>query len=633
MKNLINQDTQIVKNLKDYILKASKKLGLKIDQNQIILTHPPDSKFGHFSANTAFILAKKLKQNPMELAEQFKKELDDIVDKTTLIEKIEIAPPGFINFYFKKDFLFKQAEKLNYQIEFKKNLKQIQKGKKYLLEHTSPDPIKTVHIGHLRNNFIGMAVSRIYKLLGAKVTLDCINNDRGTHVCRAILGYLIFGRKNIKTTNYIQKIKTYKLSDEQVKNIAQKSDWKNLLASWIKDPKNWYTPKDFDLNSDKFNNCFYSLGQRATELKENCDQQVKEILTEWEKDTKELRQLWRQIIDWSMQGYDQTYRRIGSRHDQVWHESDHYSLGKKWVEKGLKKGIFKKLADGAILSNLKKYGLTDAILIKKDGTTLYHTQDLELTHRKIYTYPSDLYIWDIGNDQKLYLQQLYAICEQLGIEKKGNLFHLNYGFITLAGGAKMSSRYGGVINADDLLDELKEKAKKIIKKSDSKHDFNRSETEELSENIAISACKFGFLRYSREKDFAFDINSSLSMMGDSGPYLQYTYARCKSVLLKSKIKEQKNLNNLPQQINQEEQQLLDIFYQFEEKIIESAQRFSPSVICQYLLSVARAYNEFYSKHKIIGDKQEIFRVFLTQATSNILKLGLNLLGIKAVEKI
>lgn len=623
---------KIVEDLKKVIIEAGKKTGFDIKESDIKIEHPADVNFGDYSTNIAMVLAKQEKTNPRELAEKILRQAQDVPND--FLEKVEVAGAGFINFYLKPECLIKEAEAINYESEFKNRLGQNLVNKKYLLEHTSAEPVKTIHIGHLRNNFLGMSVKNILEILGATVTVDYINNDRGMKICKAMWGYLVFANKhNIKKLeieNFIEKAIDYKVTDTDTQKIIEKANWKKILDDWIENKNHWYVPEDFEISSDKFDNIFYALGHKASDFNDDINNQFQDILREWENENEQIRALWKVIIDWSMDGYKKTFERINSHFDIIWNESDFYKLGKDWVEKGLQTGVLKKLEDGAVLTDLKDYKLSDTIVIKKDGTSMYITQDLQLTYQKVNQIPADLYIWTIGNEQQLHMQQTFAVCEQLGIVKKDKLFHLNYGFITLKGGTKMGSRFGGVINGDDLLDELKEKAIEVIK--DAKEKKNVGSIDELAEKMAVGACKFGFLKFERGRDFSFDVKESLAIDGDSGPYLQYTYARCMSVLNKTKIKEQKNLDLIPKNINENEMALLKEFYRFEEKIVEASERFSPSVIAEYLLSVARKYNEFYAKNRIIDQKEEDFRVFLTRTTASLIHTGLHLLGIQTIEK-
>ncbi|MBU1088933.1 arginine--tRNA ligase [Patescibacteria group bacterium] len=574
----IKQDTQTVKNLKDYILKACKKLNLEIDQNQIILTHPPDSKFGHFSANTAFILAKKLKQNPMELADQFKKELDNIVDKSTLVEKIQIAPPGFINFYFKKDFLLKQAEKLNYQIEFKKSLKQYNHGKTVVIDYSAPNIAKPFGIGHLRSTNIGQAIYNTYKILGWNCIGDNHLGDWGTQFGKLIVAIKKWATKDISKMSISDLEKLY------VKFHTKSKEDESLITAG----RQWFS--------------------------------------KLEKGDTEARQLWQQCVDISLKEFNRVYELLDIKTDYAYGESFYLKMLPNIIQQFVDKKIATK-SQGALIVEFDN--LPPAILQKSDGATTYLTRDLATIKYRLDTWNPDLIIYEVGADQTLHFKQVFQAVKKIGW--KTEFIHIAHGLIRWPTG-KFSTRKGDTIHLSNVIDKAIKKATKIAKSSLINKTLTSTQKKDMINAVAIGAIKFNDLVQDPKRDIIFDWNKIMGLQGDSGPYLQYTYARCKSVLAKTKIKEQKNLNNLPQQINPEEQQLLDIFYQFEEKIIESAQRFSPSVICQYLLSVARAYNEFYSKHKIIDDKQEVLRIFLTQATGNVLKLGLNLLGIKTVEK-
>ncbi|MFC1790505.1 arginine--tRNA ligase [Patescibacteria group bacterium] len=585
--------------------KVTKPLG--VDPLEIKVTHPKNSDNGDLASNVALIsFGKKIKQDqrskgkdqkhkleikdgqisnsqtnlaiqeeenfkqeklpqfksPLELAEYLKKLLEK--EKSPLIEKIQVAPPGFINFYLKGEAFTTQLRQI---LKTKEKYGQLEvlKEKRILLEHTSPDPIKTIHIGHLRNNFLGMAVSRILTQLGAQVTLDCINNDRGTHVCRAMLGYLFFGSKEAGWD--LERLKGFQITDEEIKNVGQGKRWEQELDTWLTRPGTWYRSEDLQLKSDHLNLIFYSLGHRAEGLLPGVKEQVREILRAWEEEKAKVRALWRQIIDWSLSGYKLTYEKIGSFHDYVWHESNLYQTGKKLVKMGLGKGVFKASGE-AVVSNLEGYGLPDTVVIKSDGTALYHTFDLDLVREKMKSYPSDLYIWDIGNDQILYLKQLFAMCEQLGIGNRDLFYHLNYGYVYLQSGQKMSSRQGQVIKADDLLLDLQKKAKELSRqvlksKLGSKSEEKKVDSgsvmpppmpgqglppmgqppqgpapllvkpktkEERNLAVALAALKYGLLKSTRENEIHFDPEKSVSLSGNSGPYLLYSYARAKSVL-------------------------------------------------------------------------------------------------------
>lgn len=609
---------QIIADLK----KALKKLALPAEE--VHLEHPEKAEHGDYATNVALVLAKRVGKRPMEIAKNIK----DQIAKSKNIEKIEIAKPGFINFWLSEKWLGKQIEKVLREKDGFGKLT-ILEGKKILLEHTSPDPIKTLHIGHLRNNFLGMTMARILEFLGAKVTKDCINNDRGIHVCRAMFGYLVFAKKGIGIKK--EGLLGFKVPESDIQRVAKKVNWRKLLGEWSRNQEGWLKPEDLGLKSDHFDLVVYAVGARAEDKVKEVGDQVRELLQAWEKGDKQVWALWRIIIDWSLKGYEITYKRISSVHDYVWHESELYKRGKELIYKGLKKGIFRK-SKGAIVTDLAEYNLPDTVVIKSDGTALYHTFDINLTLQKRKKFPSDLYIWDIGNDQLLYLKQLYAICEQLGIGKISDYFHLNYGYIYLKGKGKMSSRKGTIVKADELLDEVHGRARRIIETSAPELRKIKSEEKEgVAEIVALAALKYGLLKFSREKDIYFNIDESVSLEGNSGPYLQYTYARAKSVLRKAEVlpDRQKITCSRP---NPEELAILRTIYKFPEAVLEAGESYSPNLICHFLFDLAQKFNLFYNQHRVIGSANEKFRLALTASVAQVIKNGLSLLGIKTLER-
>ncbi len=627
------------------------KSGVKL--TEVVLKHPVLSEHGDYSTNIALVLSHLrggLGRTPWDLA-------NEIVNAwrssglSDYVAKIEVASPGFINIWLANEYLISQvSEVLKKKANFGKL--EVLKGKKILLEHTSPNPQTTIHLGHLRNNFLGMATANILEFLGAKLTRDCINNDRGVHLCKAIWSYLIFGQRNA-FFNKKQLLEFKKITNKQIRQAIAKVSWQEKIEVWEKKKTAWWQPKDLKLKPDYANLIWYSLGARAYEISLRVQKQVEEILLAWEKEDKKVWKIWRQLLDWSVKGYAQTYKRIGSVHDWVWHESQHYKQGKEIVEMGLKKGIFQK-SQGAVVTNLREYGLPDTVVVKADGTSLYITQDLALTRLKIQKFPADLYIWDIGEEQSLYFKQLFAVCEQLGFGKKEKFFHLAYALINFKGGKKMSTRKGEVIPADEILDELHQKALKIIQSSNQKlrGRLSAGQLKKLAEKVAVGAIKYSLLKFARETTIFFDSDESLALEGSSGPYLQYTYTRTQSVLAKSQIPNPKfqtqNIKSL--NFNSEEIAILRLIYKFPEVVLEAGKNFAPNLICNYLYELASQYNFFYNKYPILNPKvstSEVcrrrnptfevskireFRLALNAAVGQIIKNGLNLLGIETPER-
>jgi arginyl-tRNA synthetase len=588
--------------IKDTISKA---LQIATGLKDIILDLPENGEFGDYSSNVALQMTAKMgnEEGKPKVKKSSKETADEVVLKlkadgelSKIIDRIEVAGPGFINIWLKKDVLLDNMMRIDSEKENYGKVNDLQ-GKKFLLEHTSPNTIKTLHVGHVRNNITGMAVHNILEFAGAEVQLDAINNDRGIHVMKAIWAYMKYGQGK--------------------------------------------TPEIDMEKPDHFVDKFYLMGAKEAEENTQSKEEMQELLRKWEANDGEVREVWKKLRDWTLEGFQETYRRLGSRHDHQWFESDFYQHGKDMVTEGLKKVVFKKLPDGAVLSDLQTYKLPDTIILRADGTSMYHTQDLYLTKLKREKFPSDLYIWDIGPEQDLYLKQLFAMCEQLGIGKISDYFHLSYGFVYLKGTGKMSSRAGNVISADWLMDEMVKKAGEIIDKSETGRDLSEEEKGKISELVGLGAIKYGFLKLARETDINFDIKESLSLEGNSGPYLQYTYARTQSVLTKSKEEDGKTAgvfdNLMNQEFNNEEFSVIRALYRFPEIISMSTKNYSPNLLCNFLYDLAQKFNLFYNKHGILEQrtknrKQSEYRLFLTSATGQILKNGLNLLGIEAPQK-
>lgn len=604
-------------------------------------------------------------KTPRELAEQIVQMLKKDINLKKSVSKIEVAGGGFINFWLTRSHLVKETQGvLKRKGEYGKS--NLLKGKKILLEHTSPNTIKTLHLGHVRNNVLGMSVHNILEFAGADVKLDAINNDRGIHVMKAVWAYLQFGHQGYS-----------------INKVSKPVDWKDRLKGWVSHEEDWRKPKELGMKGDKFADKYYVLGvqaesneRRGAEDFQGVKSQMQEMLQVWEAGDKEVRKVWKKLRDWTFEGFKVTYKKLGSRHDHQWFESEFYEHGKKMVEKGLERGVFKKLDDGAVLSQLTKFKLPDTIVLRADGTSMYHTQDLYLTQLKRKKFPSDLYIWDIGPEQTLYLKQLFAMCEQLGIGEVSDYMHMPYGFVFLRGKGKMSSRKGTVVSADFLMDEVVKKAREIIDRSETGEDLTKKEKEEISEAVGLGAIKYAFLKPARLTDIQFDIDESVSLQGNSGPYLQYTYARTQSVLRKFEALNSKHETNSKVQnskisnvsdfdisildLNKEELAVLRSFPHFSEVIIDASKNYSPNLLCNYLYDLAQKFNGFYNKHRILGevngeecivnsgnnkDKGEVlpntkhqtlntstFRLALTAATGQILKNGLELLGIEASER-
>lgn len=591
---------------------ALSKLGL--GKTEVNLEHPTVDEHGDYASNVALTTFEKFKvqnpkskvRNPRELAGGIVEELRANKELKKVVSRIEVAGGGFINFWLKPAVLSNELRRIDKEKE-KYGSSDWGKGKKYLIEHTSPNPNKAMHLGHLRNNVTGMAIANIWEFSGVDVTRDCIDNNRGIAIAKLMWGYLKFAHREGKTFTDVDY--------------------------WYGHQDEWQTPKDAGLRPDKLVDQLYvkaSVDFKNPEVQKK----VKQLVVDWENQDKKNRALWKRVLDYSYQGQQLTLERLGNKWDKVWHEHEHYQQGKNLVKIGLKKGVFRKGKDGAIVTDLAKYNIPDTVVIKADGTALYITQDLALTKLKKEAFQPDKLHWVIGPEQSLALKQMFAACEQLGIVDFSDCIHLAYGYMSIKGQGKMSSRAGNVVYIDELIDL----AKKEILKKVGKEKFKTSEADELAEVLAVGAVKYSILKVSRLRDMAFDFAESLSFEGNSGIYLQYTRARAHSVLEKSKITDYR-LPITDYLANSEELAILRWIYRFPEVVMEAAQTYSPNLICNFLFELAQRFNTFYNRHRILGEVSDTsaakvsdtytsqFRLLLTAAVAQVIKNGLDLLGI------
>ena len=569
---------------------------LGISQVAFSLEHPTELSHGDYATNIALVCAKTVGKNPKALAEEIVAELQKM--NISEIESVSVAGPGFINITLAPKF-FKESipEIISDRGEFgsNKNLK----GQTWVIEHTSPNPNKAMHLGHLRNNLTGMAIANIAEANGVKIIRDEIDNNRGIAIAKLMWGYLKFGRKDGDTAH-------------------------GDVSYWANHSDEWKTPEDAGMRPDRFVDQFYVLGAEdfRNEAVENT---VRDFVVKWEAHDKIIWKLWEKVLNYSYAGQKLTLERLGNKWDNVWHEHEIYQEGKELVSEGLKKGVFRVGDGGAVVTDFKDEKLSDTVLIKSDGTSLYITQDIALTKLKREKYNADKLFWVIGPEQSLALKQVFRVCDQLGIGKESDYVHIPYGYMSIMKNGqieKMSSREGNVIFIDDLVDLVKEK---VVEKLSEKNDA-------LAETIALGAVKFSILFTGRLTDTAFDIDRATNLEGDSGPYLQYTHARISSMIEKA------GKENISLKYNAELESVSELertVYRLPEVIENALAEYAPNHIATFLIEVARAFNSFYGEKKIVDvENKELsaHRLAIAEATRVVLKNGLGLLGITAPER-
>ena len=576
---------KIIKELKRIILEAGEILKLPIIEEEIKIEHPAEADFGDYSTNVAMALAR-LRQgydgqakSPRELAEKIKKEIEKENYKE-FIKKIEVAGAGFINFYLNPEYLIHEAENINYELEFRNQLSEYGQGKTMVIDYSAPNIAKPFGIGHLRSTNIGQAIYNIYKVLGWR----CVGDN---HI----------------------------------------GDWGTQYGKLVAAIKKWNTKRLDDLTIDDLEKLYVRF-HKESESDEKLIDEGRDYFARLEKGDKETRDIWQKCVKISMEEFDRVYQMLGVQIDFVHGESFYEKKLDKIVNEIISKGITKE-SEGAVIVEFE--GMPPAMLKKSNGTTTYFTRDMATVKYRLENWNPDLIVYEVGVDQELHFRQVFKAVEMMDWAKKCKLVHVAHGLIRWSTG-KFSTRKGETIHLSEVIDKATEKAEEMAKKSVVDKSLTATEKEEMVKAVAIGAVKFNDLSSDPKRDIIFDWDKVMSLDGDSGPYLQYTFARCMSVLTKTQIREQKNIDEIPKHINKEEMALVREFYKAEEKILEAAERFSPAVIAEYLLGLARKYNEFYAKHRIIDQKEEDFRVFLTKTTATLIHDGLWLLGIKTIKK-
>jgi len=375
---------------------------------------------------------------------------------------------------------------------------------------------------------------------------------------------------------------------------------------------------------------FYIKGSSDFSENKEVEIKVRNMVVLWEQEDKPIWKLWEKVLNYVHEGQALTLQRLGSRWDHVWHEHEHYKEGKNMVELGLKKGIFVK-SDGAVITQLKKYGIPDTVIEKSDGTSLYITQDIALTKKKIDTFKGDKLHWVVGPDQTLALKQVFAVCEQFGIINVDQCVHLSYGYMSIKGSGKMSSRLGNVLYIDDLLDLVAGKVFEQIKNTE----VSLDEKKTIAEKIGISAVKYSILKVGRTTDMQFSFDEDLSFEGNSGPYLMYSYVRCKNILSKIENNSDIKISVDKSKLSEYEILLLRKLIVFDEVIVSAVNGYSPNLLCSYLFELSKLFSSFYEKVPVIHEKDnelKLFRLSLVDSVSQVLKNGMKLLGMEIVEK-
>jgi arginyl-tRNA synthetase len=477
-------------------------------------------------------------------------------------------------------------------------------GKRVMVEYSSPNTNKPLHLGHLRNNFLGWSVAQILKATGYEVIKSCIVNDRGIHICKSMIAWQRLG--NGATPASAGMKGDHFTGDYYVKfNDAYKKEVDELTGK--------------------------GMTKEQAEKEAPVMKAAQQMLVDWEAGKPEIIDLWKKMNGWVYEGFDQTYKRIGSDFDITYYESNTYLLGKTAVQDGLQKNVFVKKEDGSVWIDLTADGLDEKLLLRRDGTSVYITQDIGLAQQKYDQYKIDQSIYVVGDEQNYHFKVLKLICQKLGLPYADDIYHLSYGMVELPTG-KMKSREGTVVDADDIIDEMYNVAKTKTEELGKVKDFSAEELNILYDTIGLGALKFFLLRVDPKKRMVFNPEESIDFHGFTGPFVQYTYARIRSILRKAVAGNRKYATGSLLKL---EKQLLILLEQYPVIIQQAADEHNPSVIAIYIFNLAKSFNTFYTEHSVVNaesEEKKQLRLQLSEMTANVIASGMELLGIKAPER-
>ena len=587
--------------LKQHIIQAVQQL-YSVDLETVELQQTRKDFTGDITL-VIFPLLRHIKGNPVQIGEQIgdylKKHAGDLVSDFNVIK-------GFLNLVIAD----------SYYIDF---LNQIKENKQFglaapnskeaiLVEYSSPNTNKPLHLGHIRNNLLGYSVAEILKAAGHKVYKTQIINDRGIHICKSMIAWQRFGNGETPESTGLK-------GDKLVGNyyVAFDKAYKEEIQQLIAEGKS----------------------------KEEAEKQApifvaaQEMLRQWEAGGPEVISLWKKMNGWVYDGFAVTYKNLGVDFDSYYYESNTYLLGKDIVEKGLAQGVFFKKDDGSVWCDLTADGLDEKLVLRADGTSVYITQDMGTATQRVKDYPDVKgMVYTVGNEQDYHFKVLFLILKKLGYDWASHLYHLSYGMVDLPSG-KMKSREGTVVDADDLIAEMEQTAKEISQELGKLDGYTEAQKETLYHTIGLGALKYYILKVDPKKRILFDPKESIDFQGNTGPFVQYTYARIQSILRKYAEMGAADSTAMPDTLHEKEKALLKSITLFPAIVQEAAEEYSPAVIANYVYDLVKDFNSFYQNVSILGEKEPVklhFRVVLCEKIGEIIAASFKMLGIQVPER-
>ena len=588
--------------LKQHILQAVQEL-YNVSLENVELQQTKKEFVGDVTL-VVFSLLRHIKGNPVQIGEQIgtylKEKVGNLVTDFNVIK-------GFLNLVIADTYY------LNFLTEIKDNpqfgLTTPNSKEAILVEYSSPNTNKPLHLGHIRNNLLGYSVAEILKAAGHKVYKTQIINDRGIHICKSMVAWLRFG------------------NGETPENTGLKGD--KLVG-------NYYVAFDKAYKEEIQELIAQGKSKEEAEKQAPIFVAAQEMLRQWEAGDPEVMKLWKQMNGWVYDGFAVTYKNLGVDFNSYYYESNTYLLGKDIVEQGLQKGVFFKKEDGSVWCDLTADGLDEKLVLRADGTSVYITQDMGTAIQRVKDYPDVKgMVYTVGNEQDYHFKVLFLILKKLGYDWASHLYHLSYGMVDLPSG-KMKSREGTVVDADDLIAEMEQTAKVISQELGKLDGYTEAQKEDLYHTIGLGALKYYILKVDPKKRILFDPKESIDFQGNTGPFIQYTYARIQSILRKyAEMGDNKEAITLPSVLQEKEKTLLKSITLFPSIVQEAADNYSPAVVANYVYDLVKDFNSFYQNVSILGEEdtsKRHFRVALSKKIGELIAESFKILGIQVPER-
>lgn len=486
-----------------------------------------------------------------------------------------------------------------------------------MVEYSSPNTNKPLHLGHVRNNLLGWAVSKIAEANNQRVVKTNIVNDRGIHICKSMLAWLKYGNGETPETS------------------GKKGD--HLVGDYYVAFDQHYRAEVAELKAKLI---AQGVGEEEAETRAKAEVplmvEAREMLRKWEQGDEEVRGLWRKMNEWVYAGFDETYKALGVSFDKIYYESDTYLEGKEKVEEGLAKGLFYRREDGSVWADFTKEGLDEKLLLRADGTSVYMTQDIGTAKLRFRDYPINKMVYVVGNEQNYHFQVLSLLLDRLGFEWGKSLVHFSYGMVELPNG-KMKSREGTVVDADDLVEGMVEQARRTMDEAGKNTDMSEAEKQEVARIVGLGALKYFLLKVDARKNMVFNPEESIDFNGNTGPFIQYTYARIRSILRKAQDAGIVLTEALPTgvEISTKEEEIIQRLADFRGVVEAAGEDYSPSGIANYCYELVKLYNQFYHEFQILREEDAAkrnFRLILSRNVAKVVRLGMELLGIEMPER-